>query len=158
MYNIQKCTITQCTILSVELDEHYKVHSITEPEPRPRNRGLSMFQKHLMGSSYFPAKSSIILASNNPNRLHLFCTSIYTESPRNTLQCPTSPLNITFVRFIHADCFIAVHLFSWLHCLTLYEYIQIIFILSTVDEHLGSFQFGDITNSSARYNLVHVFW
>ena len=68
------------------------------------------------------------------------------------------PLNITFVRFIHADCFIAVHLFSWLHCLTLYEYIQIIFILSTVDEHLGSFQFGDITNSSARYNLVRVFW
>lgn len=109
-------TITQCTTLSAQLDEHYKVHSFTEPEPRPRNRGLSMFQKHLMSSSYFPAKSSIILASNNPNRLHLFCTSIYTESPSKyssvsdffhlTLRLWDSSTLIASLQFIYSHGFI----------------------------------------------------
>lgn len=58
------------------------------------------------------------------------------------------------VRFTHIDCFIAVHSFSWLSCLTLCQYNKIIFILSVADEHLGSFPFGDITNSSARDILV----
>lgn len=56
--------------------------------------------------------------------------------------------------------------FSWFYCLTLCDCIKIIFVLFIVDEHVGSFQFEDITNSCHRHSCMrrlvtsctHFFW